>query len=366
MDGGNKSGTLLLVGAVPLLVLGLIFSLLLFGGNADAACNPSTGGSTSVVIDPASVPAGPIAGYSGEQLVNAAYVVKAGAALGLGARDQTIGVMTAMGESSLVNVNYGDDLQGVTNPDGTLTCSLGLFQQQWCLGWGTKEEVMDPYISSTKFFTAMMKVENRDALEPTAVAHRTQRNANPLHYAKYWDAAVEVVEELSGVDTGLASGTGNQVCVGKAGATVPGQVNDGGWANPGEGPVRSRYGMRHNPGQINHGEYRLHAGTDLAAGGCEGPIWAARAGSVTFAGMGGNDTGIITIDHGDGIQTRYLHMYRNGILVRVGDTVTAGQQIGRTGSSGNSTGCHLHFEVHLNGKPVDPEPFMAKIGAPLG
>lgn len=367
MAGENQGGAILLVAGIPVLTLGLVFSLLLFSGSAGAACNPPSGGSTSVTIDPATVPAGPIAGYSGDQLVNAAYVLKAGADLGLGVRDQTIGVMTAMGESSLVNVNYGDDLHGVTNPDGTLTCSLGLFQQQWCLGWGTKDEVMDPYISSTKFFTAMMKVENRDSLEPTAVAHRTQRNANPFHYAKYWDAAVAVVEQLSGVDTGLTSGNGNQVCAGEGGATVPGQVNDGGWATPGAGPVKSKFGMRRNPGQINHGELRLHAGTDLAAGSCNGPIWSARAGTVIFAGLTSPDgLGIITVDHGDNIKTKYLHMYRSGILVSVGDKVAAGQQIGRTGSSGNSTGCHLHYEVHLNGKPVDPEPFMAEVGIKLG
>ena len=307
MAGENTSGAVLLVAGIPVLTLGLVFSLLLFGGSAGAACNPPTDGSTSVTIDPATVPAGPIAGYSGEQLVNAAYILKAGADLGLSVRDQTIGVMTAMGESSLVNVNCGDDLHGVTNPDGTLTCSLGLFQQQWCLGWGTQDDVMDPYISATKFFTAMMKVENRDSLEPTGVAHRTQRNANPFHYAKYWDAAVAVVEQLSGVDTGLSAGNGNQVCTGEGGTTLPGQVNDGGWATPGAGPVKSQYGMRYNPGQINHGQLRLHAGTDLAAGSCNGPIWAAcdTPRSVTTAAPGsGHSSSVVPVTTPDEPQPR--------------------------------------------------------------
>ncbi len=137
-------------------------------------------------VTPDSVPQTEIAGYGHEQLVNAANVIKAGADQGLNVRDQTIGVMTAMGESSLRNIDYGDwETGGVTNPDGTRTTSIGLFQQQD--GWGTREERLDPYISSTKFFQAMVaKVPDRESLEPTIVAHRTQVNADPYHYTQFW------------------------------------------------------------------------------------------------------------------------------------------------------------------------------------
>ena len=64
--------------------------------------------------------------------------------------------------------------------------------------------------------------------------------------------------------------------------------------------------------------------------------------------------------------TRYKHMWASGVLVSAGDRVTAGQQIGRVGSSGWSTGPHLHFEVHVNGSPVDPEQFMSEVGITLG
>ncbi|MFX8899296.1 hypothetical protein ABTN01_19435, partial [Acinetobacter baumannii] len=89
-------------------------------------------------------------------------VMQAGEGLGLNDRDQTIGVMTAMGESSLRNIDYGDwETGGVTNPDGTRTTSIGLFQQQ--NGWGSREERLDPYIASTKFFQAMIeKVPDRE------------------------------------------------------------------------------------------------------------------------------------------------------------------------------------------------------------
>ena len=348
------------IAAVPLLIVGSLFGLLLMG---DDDCGPSAGNSgSSVSIDPASVPETEIAGYGHEQLVNAAYVMQAGKDLGLNARDQTIGVMTAMGESSLRNIDYGDwETGGVTNPDGTRTTSIGLFQQQD--GWGTREERLDPYISSTKFFNAMTtKVPNRESLEPTIIAHRTQVNADPYHYTKFWDGAVQIVEGLSGVRTGLDSGDGS-ASGGTCAGLLPGEVSPLGWASPGAGPVTSPYGIRIHP---IYGTQGLHAGTDLAGGGCDGPIWAAQDGVVTFRGFDGNGNGTIAIDHGGGATTRYLHMYDSGMLVQTGDKVKAGQQIARVGSSGESTGCHLHFEVRVNGENIDPAPFMAEVGIQLG
>ncbi|NTW40842.1 MAG: M23 family metallopeptidase, partial [Cellulomonadaceae bacterium] len=337
--------------AVPGLVLGTVFSMLLLGGSeASATCNPVTG--VSATIDPAAVSATPIAGYDHEQLVNAAAIIAAGKVLGLGVRDQTIGVMTAMGESSLRVLDSGD----AAGPD-----SRGLFQQRDNGAWGTYADRMDPTISATNFFTAMMKITDRDSLEPTIVAHRTQRNADPYHYEKYWDAAVTVVEGLSGLDTGLSNGTGDQVCASQA--LVPGQVSATGWAVPGAGPITSVYGMRFHP--IDK-VWRLHSGTDLNGGGCDGPIWAAQDGVVTFTGFDTAGNGTITIDHGGGVQTSYLHEYASGILVHEGQTITAGQQIGRVGSSGQSTGCHLHFTVLINGSPTDPVPFMHDVGITLG
>jgi hypothetical protein len=77
---------------------------------------------------------------------------------------------------------------------------------------------------------------------------------------------------------------------------------------------------------------------------------------VTFRGFDSGGNGVIAIDHGGGVTTRYLHMYDSGMLVQVGDKVTGGQQIARVGSSGQSTGCHLHFEVQVNGENIDPAP----------
>lgn len=339
--------------AIPALILAGIFGFMLLATGAAASCNPTGRGSNSVTVDPKSVPETSIAGYNHEQLVNAAYVIEAGKALNLTARDQTIGVMTAMGESSLRVVDYGDTV----GPD-----SRGLFQQRDNGAWGSYADRMDPFISSTNFFKKLATIPDRDSLAPTIVAHRVQINADPYHYEKFWDAAVAVVDGLTGVETGLNPGTGGQVC-----SSTPlgnGQVSAQGWALPAHGPVSSVFGMRVSPVS---GVLKLHAGTDMA-GSCDSPIYAAQSGTVIATGFntiyGANGT--IIIDHGGGVQTVYLHMYQSGILVQDGQKVTAGQQIGLIGSSGDSTGCHLHFQVMINDSPTDPEPFMRAVGVTLG
>lgn len=327
---------------VPGLIFAMLIGFTVIGDESGNQCMaPGTG---SLTIDPDSVPEGPIEGYRGEQLVNAAYIIEAGRALGLGSRDQTIGVMTAMGESSLRILDYGDDV----GPD-----SRGLFQQRDNGAWGTYEDRMDPFISSTNFFKALMKLEERGELEPTIAAHRVQRNADPYHYRPYWSRAVTVVSTLAQTDIGLGEG----------GCGEWGEVNALGWANPGKGPINSSYGMRFHP--IDK-VWRLHSGTDLQAGGCDGPIWAAKGGKVVFKGFDGAGNGTIRLDHGEGLETRYLHMERDGMLVEQGDEVKAGQQIARTGSTGKSTACHLHFEVRRYQTPTDPVPFMTSVGITLG
>jgi len=98
-----------------------------------------------------------------------------------------------------------------------------------------------------------------------------------------------------------------------------------------------------------------HRGYDLAAG----------PGTVIRAGAWGTFGNAAQIDHGGGVTTIYGHMMWNSLLVGVGTTVVAGTQIGLEGSTGASTGCHLHFEIRVNGVAIDPGPFMAARGLPL-
>lgn len=114
----------------------------------------------------------------------------------------------------------------------------------------------------------------------------------------------------------------------------------------------SSYGFRRDP---FNGMAAFHAGIDFP--GRHGqPILAASAGRVIAAGVRNGYGNCIDVDHGHGIVTRYAHL--SGYDARVGDTVARGQQIGRMGSTGRSTGTHLHFEVRINGAAVNPRTFL--------
>ena len=184
-------GRLAAVAGVVLAVL-VVLGALLVTRSGDGEGAPSAecaAAGPAVRVDPAAVPAGPVAGYGAEQLANAAAIVNAGADLGLDTCAQVIGVMTAMGESSLRVLDRGD----AVGPD-----SRGLFQQRDNGAWGSYADRMDPTASATNFFRALQAVPDWRSLEPTIAAHRTQRNADPYHYERYWDAAVEVVGALAG------------------------------------------------------------------------------------------------------------------------------------------------------------------------
>jgi len=153
--------------------------------------------STYCVNQPATFPAHGVAGWRGEQLENAAAIMRAGQELGIEHDGLVIGVMTAMGESSLRNIDYGDwETSGVTNPDGTRTSSIGLFQQQsW---WGSDAERMDAETAAAKFFTRLQRIPDWQQLPPSHAINRVQINSDREHYARFEGDATEVIDALSG------------------------------------------------------------------------------------------------------------------------------------------------------------------------
>jgi murein DD-endopeptidase MepM/ murein hydrolase activator NlpD len=106
-------------------------------------------------------------------------------------------------------------------------------------------------------------------------------------------------------------------------------------------------------------------GIDIGAS-CNAPIYAAHSGTVIYAGPNGTYGNFVLLDNGGGIDTGYAHIRNGGILVGIGQSVGAGQPIARVGTTGASTGCHLHFEVRVNGEKIDGIPFMRARQAPLG
>ncbi|MDP8971346.1 MAG: M23 family metallopeptidase, partial [Actinomycetota bacterium] len=117
---------------------------------------------------------------------------------------------------------------------------------------------------------------------------------------------------------------------------------------PTDGPLTSEFGSRQHP---IFGTARMHEGIDIGAPSGQ-PILAAAAGQVVHAGPRGGYGNVVAIDHGGGLSTLYAH--QSQVLVSLGDVVGQGDLIGLVGSTGYSTGPHLHFEVRVDGVPHDP------------
>ncbi len=135
-----------------------------------------------------------------------------------------------------------------------------------------------------------------------------------------------------------------------------------GWVLPARGPMTDPFGPR--PSRPA-GTAPFHPGDDIGAG-CGTTIVAASAGVVVDAGPNGSYGNFVLIDHGGGVETAYGHIRDGGIGVTVGEHVVAGQPIAQVGSTGASTGCHLHLEVRVNGVQIDPYPFLAARGVIVG
>lgn len=119
--------------------------------------------------------------------------------------------------------------------------------------------------------------------------------------------------------------------------------------------VSSSYGYRSDP---FNGTAAFHAGLDFP-GPMGTPIYAAADGRISFVGKKGGYGNCIEITHANGLMTRYGHL--SGFTARVGQFVKSGSRIGAMGSTGRSTGPHLHFEVRINDRPVNPRPFLEAV-----
>jgi murein DD-endopeptidase MepM/ murein hydrolase activator NlpD len=151
---------------------------------------------------------------------------------------------------------------------------------------------------------------------------------------------VAEVESLAAESASLAAAI--QSAQASAGSSGTGAPSASGFIWPVNGPVVSGFGMRWG---------RMHEGIDIAASSGT-PIHAAAAGTVIHAGWLGGYGNLVVVDHGDGLSTAYAHA--SAILVGVGQHVSQGETLSLVGSTGNSSGPHLHFEVRVNGSAVDP------------
>jgi murein DD-endopeptidase MepM/ murein hydrolase activator NlpD len=146
------------------------------------------------------------------------------------------------------------------------------------------------------------------------------------------------VEALAQVSAELAS----RIQASQASSSVPVRPTGGGLMWPVSGPVTSPFGWRWG---------RMHEGIDIAVP-TGTPVRAAASGRVIIAGWMGGYGNLVVIDHGGGLSTAYGH--NSSFAVGAGASVSQGQVVAYAGSTGNSTGPHVHFEVRVNGAPVDP------------
>ena len=196
------------------------------------------------------------------------------------------------------------------------------------------------------------------AAQDKLAEQQTQIVVMQAQLAALRDATAQTV---AGYEAGVAAAAAAAAARG-SGGLPGGYVGPQGWAVPAAGPITDGFGARPSPGGVGS---TYHMGIDIGAA-CNAPIYAAYSGTVIYAGPDGRYGNFVLIDNGGGVKTGYAHIRNGGILVGIGQSVGAGQPIARVGTTGASTGCHLHFEVRVNDQKIDGIPFMRDRQAPLG
>jgi murein DD-endopeptidase MepM/ murein hydrolase activator NlpD len=332
--------------------------LLTDDGGADNSLFNSFGCGEGGIVD-ASKRMPSVGVYGEAQIRNAAIIVNVGSDMRVPFRGWVIAVATAMQESALSNLPH----LGSRNDHD----SVGLFQQRPSQGWGTAKQLQNPEYASRKFYEKLVTIKGWQQMALTDAAQRVQVSAYPDAYAKHEPIAIQIVNLLTG---GAARAAGDST---KARCATGGDVAASGWTVPVRAFVVSGFRTAERPD---------HDGVDLGAGR-HTPIRAASAGQVITSRCDTDPSGrlcnhdgspstpgcgwYVKIRHAGNFVTMYCHMIRSP-KVRVGQMVRAGQELGFVGTSGHSSGPHLHFEVYdsSKGDKIDPVDFMRNVGAPLG
>jgi murein DD-endopeptidase MepM/ murein hydrolase activator NlpD len=325
-----------------------------------------------------------------QQLTHAATIIEIGSGIdGVGRDGIQIALMAALTESTLRMLSntsaYPESADYPNDGNGGDHDSLGLFQMRPQSGWGTVAELMDSTYQARAFYggpdgpnypspRGLLDIPGWQQMGKGEAAQAVEVSAYPDRYNNYEPVAATILTTLIGSGGPAAATDPYLVTAGQVteSSRVVFPLPEGTWV------VTSEFGHRSDPFT---GETSYHSGLDLGA--ADGtPILAAADGTVTVAEFSGGYGGLIIIEHtinGQSVATAYAHMWQHGIHVSVGDRVSAGQHIGDVGSSGRSTGAHLHFEVRpggTNGEQIDPAAWLnqhnaadlpeAEVGPPNG
>lgn len=352
----------------------VVTSVAVLATPAIAACTPG-----SLIVGPipdsltATTRNGETVTLNRQQLTHAATIITVGGqTTGAGRPGVVIALMAALTESHLrmlANTSaYPESGDYPNDGNGSDHDSLGLFQMRPASGWGTVAELMDPNYQARAFYggptgpnypspRGLLDIPGWQQLDPGEAAQAVEVSEYPDRYQNYQPVAEAILTALT---RPTSSGGGSD-----APPVVPETTRivfplpEGTWVRT------SPFGWRIHP---ITGERAFHTGSDFSA--ADGtPIFAIADGLVTLAEFSGGYGGLIVIEHtvgGQRVASYYAHMWEYGIHVTEGMTVTAGQHIGDVGSSGQSTGPHLHFEIRPGGQgaePVDADAWLTDHGA---
>ncbi|WP_141012953.1 M23 family metallopeptidase [Nocardioides sambongensis] len=306
-----------------------------------------------------------------QQLRHAAIIIAIGSqTAGVGSDGITVALMAGLTESwlrMLANPTaYPESTRYPNDGSGADSDSLGIFQMRPTAGWGTVPELMDPTYQARAFYggangpnhgspRGLLDIPGWRAMSKGAAAQAVEVSAYPDRYTNTMPLAVAILDRL----TSTSPRATNLPPTSRVVFPLP----QGTWHKT------STYGPRIDP---ITGDRSVHTGVDYAAPAGT-PILAIADGTVLFAGaVSSGYAHLILIQHrigGRQLVSGYAHMYADGIDVRKGQTITAGQRIGVVGADGKATGPHLHFEIRVggpNGSTINPEPWLAHHDAAEG
>ncbi len=326
-------GCLVLVAGAAVTVMATValMSMLITG----ASNAPAT--ASAVTSCTLSTSNGSTAELEAQQVRNARLIISIGKDMDVPARGWVVAISAAMQESNLVNVDYGD------------RDSLGLLQQRPSQGWGSPRQVSTPTYAVRAFYggpqsptanTGLLDIHGWQQMPVWNAAQSVQRSAFPFAYAEHEATASALVQRFAHTTAGCDN------------------LTKGPWTLPvrGDYELTSPFGPRVSP---TEGITEVHTGQDFAAP--TGTLaLAVSSGRVTFVGSEGGYGNLVRIGHANGVETFYAHLSET--TVSVGQRVKAGESIGEVGTTGNSTGPHLHLEVRVHDQPHDPMTWLQRKG----
>lgn len=309
------------------------------------------------------------------QLTHAATIITVGGLIaGVEHAGVRIALMAALTESNLrmlANTGaYPESGDFPNDGNGSDHDSLGLFQMRPAAGWGTVAELMDSTYQAKAFYggptgpnfpspRGLLDIPGWEQMDPGEAAQAVEVSAYPDRYQEYQPVADAIIAALTASRGGGNNGGGAAGEVPETSRVVV-PMPEGSYT------ISSRFGPRVDPVTGEAGDF--HWGTDFAAPDGT-PILSTADGVVRLSGYIGGWGNLIVIEHtvgGQKVASLYAHMWDHGIHVIEGQLVVAGQHIGDVGSSGKSTGPHLHFEILPGGwgnQAIDSGAWLTEHGA---